>query len=81
MLFVLNVILCTLNLIPIPPLDGSRVLGGFLPRDQWVRWMQLDRWGNYVFIGLFAVLVLFPGVFDATFGAVLNLAYRLLPGG
>ena len=81
MLFVLNVILATLNLIPIPPLDGSRVLGGFLPRDQWVRWMQLDRWGNYVFLGLFVVLVAFPAVFSATFGAVLNLAYHLLPGG
>ena len=81
MLFVLNVILATLNLIPIPPLDGSRVLGGFLPREQWARWMQLDRWGNYVFLGLFVVLVAFPAVFDATFGAVLNLAYHLLPGG
>ncbi len=76
MLFVLNVILATLNLIPIPPLDGSRVLGGFLSRKQWVRWMQLDRWGNYVFLGLFVVLVAFPTVFDATFGAVLNLAYH-----
>jgi len=81
MLFVLNVILATLNLIPIPPLDGSRVLGGFLPKKQWVRWMQLDRWGNMVFFGLFVVLVAFPAVFDATFGAVLNLAYHLLPGG
>jgi Zn-dependent protease len=81
MLFVLNVILGTLNLIPIPPLDGSRVLGGFLPRDLWTRWMRLDRWGNYVFIGLFVVLVAFPAVFDATFGAVLDLFSNLLPGG
>jgi Zn-dependent protease len=81
MLFVLNVILGTLNLIPIPPLDGSRVLGGFLPRQTWARWMELDRWGNFVFMGLFVVLVAFPAVFDATFGAVLNLAYHLLPGG
>ena len=80
MLFVLNVILGTLNLIPIPPLDGSRVLGGFLPRDQWARWMQLDRWGNFVFIGLFVVLVAFPAVFDATFGAVLNLFYATPAG-
>ena len=28
----LNVILGTLNLLPVPPLDGSRVVGGFLPR-------------------------------------------------
>lgn len=81
MLLVLNVILGTLNLIPIPPLDGSRVLGGFLPRETYRRWAQLDRYGNLVFLGLFAVIVLVPGFFDATFGAVLDLFSKLLPGG
>lgn len=81
MLFVLNVILGTLNLIPIPPLDGSRVVGGFLPRATYRRWAELDRYGNVVFIGLFAVMILVPGFYDATFGAVLDLFSRLLPGG
>jgi Zn-dependent protease len=81
MLFALNVILGTLNLIPIPPLDGSRVVGGFLPREAYKRWITYDRYGNYVFLGLFVVLVAFPVVFDATFGAVLRLSFRLLPGG
>ena len=47
MLFLLNVILGTLNLLPIPPLDGSRVVGGFLPRATYARWAELDRYGNY----------------------------------
>jgi Zn-dependent protease len=81
MLFVLNVILGTLNLLPVPPLDGSRVVGGFLPRATYRRWAELDRYGNYVFIGLFVVLIAFPGFFDATFGAVLDAAMNLLPGG
>ncbi len=82
MLFVLNVILGTLNLIPIPPLDGSRVVGGFLPRSTYRAWAELDRYGNYVFILLFVVLVAFPGLFEATFGRVLELfTYVLLPGG
>ncbi|HEY5387043.1 MAG TPA: site-2 protease family protein [Thermoleophilia bacterium] len=79
MLLVLNVILGTLNLIPIPPLDGSRVLGGFLPREAYKRWITYDRYGNYVFLGLFVVLVSFPALFDATFGAVLRLWMHLLP--
>ncbi len=81
MLFVLNVILGTLNLIPIPPLDGSRVLGGFLPRNAYRGWVTLDRYGNLVFIGVFLVMIGFPAVYDATFGAVLDWAMRILPGG
>ncbi len=81
MLFVLNVILGTLNLLPIPPLDGSRVVGGFLPRATYRRWAELDRYGNLVFIGFFVVMYAFPGVYDATFGAVLDLAVQILPGG
>ena len=81
MLLVLNVILGTLNLLPIPPLDGSRVLGGFLSREAYKRWVTYDRYGNYVFLGLFVVLVSFPKLFDATFGAVLQWWSLLLPGG
>ena len=80
-LFALNVILGTINLIPIPPLDGSRVLGGFLPREAYARWVTYDRYGNYVFLGLFVVMVAFPAVFSDTIGAVLDWAHLLLPGG
>jgi Zn-dependent protease len=80
-LFILNVILGTLNLIPIPPLDGSRVLGGFLPRDLYLRWVDLDRYGNYVFMGLLVVMIAAPQVFQDTIGRVLDWSYALLPGG
>jgi Zn-dependent protease len=80
-LFALNVILGTINLIPIPPLDGSRVLGGFLPRGAYARWVTYDRYGNYVFMGLFVVMIAFPVAFSASIGAVLEWSYRLLPGG
>jgi Zn-dependent protease len=80
-LFALNVILGTINLIPIPPLDGSRVLGGFLPREAYARWVTYDRYGNFVFMGLFVVMIAFPRVFDSTIGEVLAWSFRLLPGG
>jgi Zn-dependent protease len=78
MLFVLNVILMTFNLVPIPPLDGSRVLGGFLPRRSYTSWLALDRYGNYVFLLLVVVIMVGRGAFDATFGAVLNWLTALL---
>jgi Zn-dependent protease len=79
--FLLNVVLGVLNLLPIPPLDGSRVLGGLLPRSLYARWMDLDRFGNYVFMGLLVVMLAAPQVFGATIGVVLDWSYGLLPGG
>jgi Zn-dependent protease len=80
-LFLLNVLLGTLNLLPIPPLDGSRVVGGFLPRSAYREWIKLDRFGNYVFLGLILVLLVAPRFYMATMGAVLNGAISLLlPG-
>jgi len=80
-LLVLNVILGTLNLIPVPPLDGSRVIGGFMPRDLYKHWAALDRYGNYVFLLLFFFIWRVPAFYDAIFGTVLNLFAKLLPGG
>ena len=79
--FVLNVVLGVINLIPIPPLDGSRVVGGFLPRDLYLRWVDLDRYGNFVFMGLLVVMLAAPQVFESTIGRVLDWSYALLPGG
>lgn len=79
--YVLNVVLAVINLIPIPPLDGSRVVGGVLPRDLYLRWADLDRYGNYVFMGLLVVMLAAPQVFAATIGKVLDWSYALLPGG
>jgi Zn-dependent protease len=42
------------NLIPVPPLDGSRVLGAFLPRNAYEKWVALDQYGMFL-----AFLVLF----------------------
>jgi len=78
-LLVLNVILGTLNLIPVPPLDGSRVLGGFLPRQAYRHWVALDKYGTYTFILLFIVIWQVPAFYDATIGNVLNLFIKLLP--
>ncbi len=55
----INLGLGMFNLLPVPPLDGSRVLAGLLP----VRWasavLRLERWGILILIGL-----LYFGVVD-----------------
>jgi Zn-dependent protease len=79
--YVLNLFLAALNLIPIPPLDGSRVLGGLLPRAFYLRWVALDRYGNYLFLGLFFIILARPGTLSALFEPLLRgVARLLLPG-
>ncbi len=50
----INLILALVNMLPIPPLDGSRVVSGLLP-DYWAwRYNQLERFGFIILIILLA---------------------------
>jgi Zn-dependent protease len=48
LLFQINIVLGLFNLIPIPPLDGSRIVGAFLPRNAYEKWVAIDRYGIFV---------------------------------
>lgn len=52
----LNSLLALFNLLPVPPLDGSRVIGWLLPRPLARAWYGLDRFGIIILI---AALVVF----------------------
>jgi Zn-dependent protease len=52
-LAMVNLVLAVFNLIPIPPLDGSHVVGALLPPRLHWQWVQLERYG---FLLLFALL-------------------------
>jgi Zn-dependent protease len=66
---VINVILAVFNLLPIPPLDGGRVLAGLLPSRVGARLEKIEPVGLFIVLGLSAFGVL---------GWLFNPAYRAI---
>lgn len=56
---VINIFLALFNMIPIPPFDGSKVLGGFLPPSLGIPFQNLERFG---FLFLIILIVVVPRV-------------------
>ncbi len=58
-IIILNVVLGVFNLLPISPLDGFKVVGGFLSHEKAQEWYQLERYGILFLIAL--LLPIGPG--------------------
>lgn len=67
-MFIMNIFLAVFNLIPIPPLDGSRILFVFLPDKYYFGIMKYEQ---YISIGLMAAL--WVGLLDAPLNFVFTL--------
>ncbi len=69
----INVVLAVFNMLPIPPLDGGRVVTGLLPLRQAVAFARLERYGMLIVVALLA-----SGSLGSVIGPVVGFFWRAL---
>jgi len=69
----INLVLCIFNFLPIPPLDGSKILAGLLPPDMARSYASIERYG-------FAIIMLlaFTGILSKMIMPVISFARNIL---
>jgi Zn-dependent protease len=74
-----NLVLGLFNLIPIPPLDGGRIVVGLLPPGPAMAWARLERAGILIVILLVFLLPSFLAEFGIAFDPVRDALGTILP--
>ncbi|OGA17755.1 MAG: peptidase M50 [Betaproteobacteria bacterium RIFCSPLOWO2_02_FULL_66_14] len=68
-----NMVLMLLNLLPILPLDGGRILASVLPHRMAWQYAKLEPWGFPILL-----LLLFTGYLGVILGPMLNASFALI---
>ena len=64
LLILANLVLGLFNLIPLPPMDGGRILGGLLPPRIGLPFLRLERFGLLLVVGLLFILPQLSSAWD-----------------
>ncbi len=69
----INLLLAVLNLLPLPPLDGGRIVSSLLPGRLSYQYDQLEPYGLYILLGL-----LFLGIFQNVILPIVKIIQQFL---
>lgn len=69
----INLLLALFNLMPIPPLDGSKILARFLPVQTANKYMRFERYGM-----LLVILLIVTGIFSKIIVPVFYIIFNLI---
>ena len=77
----INLALGMFNLIPIPPMDGTKILGGFLSDEEYYKYTAKERQGAQILMIILAVSFVFRlNIIGAIIMPPLNFFLKLLTG-
>ncbi len=71
----INLWLALFNIIPIPPLDGSKIIASFLPQRYLYRWLYFEKFGFFILFALIAT-----NFFDIVMTPIFNVLLRWIIG-
>ncbi|SHO48640.1 site-2 protease family protein [Desulfopila aestuarii] len=69
----INLLLCIFNFLPIPPLDGSRILVGILPDKLALSYLKFEKYGF-----ILVLILAFSGILSKIILPIISLVHRIL---